>query len=624
MPKLSVFPKGFLDDLIAKRMPLFLWLDLAGRLGVEGVEMYPHFFDSFEPRVINRVKRALVQLKLEMPMMCNSPDFTRPAASDRRAEVERTRELIGVTADLGGKWCRVLSGQNRPGLDPAEAMKWVIDSIRSLLPAAEAAGVTLVIENHYKDPLWEYPEFAQSRERYFAILEAIDSPWFKAQYDPSNATVAGEDPYEHLELALPRLATMQASDRSLEGGTFEDLKRLSADPMHGYAKIVKHGVIGKGMHDYDRILGTLARAGYDGWISIEDGEGPTVEAGFANLKESVKFLREKMAKHFGQNGSEKSQPPNPKTQQTPKSQNPTTTPTEATITIHLPPRPVSPPSTVNREPSTVNRTPSTGQLAGKIAVITGATQGVGAAVAERFASEGAAVVLGGLEWEKGEAVAEAIRRAGGKAAYRAGDLRKAEDCRGLVQAALDLHGGVDLVVNSAADNSRSTLDGFTPAQFDAQFHVNVLAPLLLAQAALPSLRERKGAIINIGSVNAGMGWPNLLLYAASKTALQAVSRNLANALKYDRVRVYCLNLGWTNTEGERAMMAKMGQPPDFLDEMGKKYPIGRLIKPSEIAEVCLFLASDKAVAFSGTVIELEQFPIGSLHDITLQRDPTVK
>jgi sugar phosphate isomerase/epimerase len=206
--------------------------------------------------------------------------------------------MIALTAELGGRFCRVLSGQNRPGLDADQAMGWVVDCLAALLPEAERHGIVLVMENHYKDGLWIYPEFAQSHARYLAVLDALDSPWLKAQYDPSNAVVAGEDPYALLERVLPRLATVQASDRYLEGGTVEDLRRMAADATHGYAPFLRHGVIGRGMNDYDRIFSTLVRAGFDGWISIEDGEGETIEQGMENLRQSVAFLRGKIARHF--------------------------------------------------------------------------------------------------------------------------------------------------------------------------------------------------------------------------------------------------------------------------------------------------------------------------------------
>lgn len=299
MPKLAAFPKGFFDAIIARRMTVFDWIDIAGRLELEGAELGPKFLDSFDSAYLARVRKEAAARGLELPMLCHSPDFTQPDPADRRREVELTRDLFRVTAELGGKYCRVLSGQNRPGLDEAEALKWVIDCLWELEPHARAAGVLMCMENHYKDNLWTYPEFAQSHRRYLTILDAVDSPWLKAQYDPSNAIVAGEDQYELLDRVLPRVATMQASDRYLEGGTIEDLRRYARDPQHGYAKIVRHGVIGNGLNDFDRIFSTLARAGYDGWVSIEDGEGPTVEIGMENLRLSAKFLRGRFEKHFG-------------------------------------------------------------------------------------------------------------------------------------------------------------------------------------------------------------------------------------------------------------------------------------------------------------------------------------
>lgn len=299
MPRLAAFPKGFFTALVERRMSVFEWLDLAGELGLDGAELYPRFLDAFDSAYLARIKHAAEDHGLELPMLCHSPDFTQPGSVDREREVERTREMLRVTAELGGRYCRVLSGQNRPGLEEAEAMRWVVDCLRRLEPQARATGVVMCLENHYKDGLWQYPEFAQGQRRYLAILEAVNSPWLGVQYDPSNAVVAGEDPYLLLERVLPRVVTMQASDRYLDGGTIDDLRQLARDPQHGYAPFVKHGVIGRGLLDYDRIFATLARAGYDGWVSIEDGEGPSLEIGMENLRESARFLREKFARHWG-------------------------------------------------------------------------------------------------------------------------------------------------------------------------------------------------------------------------------------------------------------------------------------------------------------------------------------
>jgi sugar phosphate isomerase/epimerase len=299
MVKLAVFPKGFFQALVTRRMPLHRWLELAATLDVDGVELYPTFLESYQARHLAGLADRIASLGLEMPMLCHSPDFTHPDAAERRRQVEFTLRMIEVTRALGGRFCRVLSGQRHPEVGEEQGIGWVVESIEALLPAAEAAGVVLTIENHYKDGTWEYPEFAQSRERFLRILREVPSPWLKVQYDPSNAVVAGIDAYELLDEVVERVATMHASDRYLEGGTVSDLQRLDADPLHGYAKLLRHGVIGEGFNDFDRIFATLAAAGFDGWVSIEDGEGDTVEEGMENLRRSADFLRGAMAKHFG-------------------------------------------------------------------------------------------------------------------------------------------------------------------------------------------------------------------------------------------------------------------------------------------------------------------------------------
>ena len=248
-------------------------------------------------------------------------------------------------------------------------------------------------------------------------------------------------------------------------------------------------------------------------------------------------------------------------------------------------------------------------LAGKVAVVTGSTQGLGAAIATLYVKEGAKVVLTGRSAADGKAVA---KRLGRNAIFEETDLVRVDDCRRLIDVALKRFGKVDILVNNAVDATRATVDDVTPEIFDGIFALNLRAPLLLAHHAIKSLRKGRGVIINIGSINAFMGEPRLLVYAASKGALATASRNLANYLKFDRVRVYCVNCGWMDTEGERAMMKHLGHPADFIDRAGKGWPLGRILKPSEVAEVALFLASERAAPFSGQVIELEQFPTGTL------------
>ncbi len=295
--RLAVFPKCYLDALVVERsMSLFDWIEMAATLPhVEGLELYPPAFESFEPDYLARVRSAIERHGLQMPMMCASPDFVRREPRQRREEIERYQMIIGIVAALGGATCRILSGQRQPDVARDEGIRWVVDAIKQLLPHAERHRVVLVMENHYKDGYWQYPEFAQRSDVFLEIVEQIDSPWFGINYDPSNAVIAGEDPYALLDAVKHRVVSMHASDRSLEGGTLSDLQRFDVDPLQGYAPFVRHGVIGEGLIDYDRIFSTLYSAGFQGWISIEDGQDPL--NGMDHLRRSAAFLHAKMVQH---------------------------------------------------------------------------------------------------------------------------------------------------------------------------------------------------------------------------------------------------------------------------------------------------------------------------------------
>lgn len=294
-PRLAAFPKGFMDDIIVHRtMSLSHWIALGSTLDVDGLEMYDGFFAGKGRQFTGRVRSEMEKYGLAMPMMCFSPDFTMPAPEDRRHQVQRQKEAIDLTAFLGGEICRTLSGQNRPGLCRADAVRWCVECIREAADYAGERGIMLAIENHYKDGYWEYREFAMPSEIFLEIVSQVDSPSFGINFDPSNTLVAGEDPLELLEQIKERVVSMHASDRYLEGGTVDDLRRIELDPAAGYATVLQHGVIGRGLNDYDRIFSLLTRAGFDGWISIEDGIH-----GMDELHESAAFLREKIARHFG-------------------------------------------------------------------------------------------------------------------------------------------------------------------------------------------------------------------------------------------------------------------------------------------------------------------------------------
>jgi len=292
-PRLAAFPKAYMRALCRDgSMRVAEWIDLAATLGVEGVEWYAGFLEMADEAAWPRFRAAVEAHGMTIPMMCCSPDFTHADPAFRAAEIAKQIRWIDMTATLGGSYCRVLSGQRRPELSVDEGVRLAAESIRACLPHAAAKGVTLILENHYKDDFWQYPEFAQKLEVFCALVAAIDDPHFGVNYDPSNAFLAGDDPLELLRRVAHRVVTMHASDRSLVEGTLEDLRREEGG-VEGYARRLKHGEIGKGLNDYDAIFSILAGRGFRGWISIEDGVD-----GIDELRRSVAFLKRKIAQHW--------------------------------------------------------------------------------------------------------------------------------------------------------------------------------------------------------------------------------------------------------------------------------------------------------------------------------------
>jgi len=293
MPKLAAFPKAFMNALCKDgSMTVSEWIQLASTLEVQGLEWYAGFLEMEEESRWSQFRTEVEDTGKVIPMMCCSPDFTHPDAAFRKREIAKQKRWIEMTEILGGSYCRVLSGQRRPELSIDEGVNFAVDSIEACLPYAEDRGITLIIENHYKDDFWEYPEFAQKTEVFCQLVDQIDHPNFGVNYDPSNTYLAGENPLELLKRISHRVVTMHASDRYLAEGTIEDLRREEGGAA-GYAKRLRHGEIGKGLNDYDAIFSELKSKGFDGWISIEDGVD-----GMDQLARSVDFLKRKIAQHW--------------------------------------------------------------------------------------------------------------------------------------------------------------------------------------------------------------------------------------------------------------------------------------------------------------------------------------
>ncbi len=255
------------------------------------------------------------------------------------------------------------------------------------------------------------------------------------------------------------------------------------------------------------------------------------------------------------------------------------------------------------------------RLKDKVILVTGSTTGIGEAIARRALAEGARVVIHGRDAERGQAIVDAWS---GKASLAVADLSQASAAPQLIEAALAAFGRLDGLVNNAASVTRSDLKSTDAAFFDRMMSINARAPMLLIQAAFPHLKKSQGCVLNIGSINAYSGERNLLAYSMSKGALMTMSRNLADALCYDGIRVNHFNVGWVLSENEYKQKVKDGLPANWHENVDPQYaPSGRIMLPEEIAAAAVYWLSDESRPISGSVLELEQYPI-------VGRNPTKK
>ncbi len=260
------------------------------------------------------------------------------------------------------------------------------------------------------------------------------------------------------------------------------------------------------------------------------------------------------------------------------------------------------------------------RLDGKIAVVTGGTQGLGLAVARLFANSGAkGIVTCGRSADKGLAAAEEISRStDAEVAFVTADLSSVDDCRRVIATAGEKFGSLDVLVNAGAITDRGTLLDTSPELFDEMMAVNLRGPFFLMQEAAKLMISKKahGSIINIGSMSAHAGQPFITVYCASKGGLATLTRNAAFSLLCNQIRVNQLNIGWMASDGENVTQRKFhGAKDDWAEEAGKQLPAGRLLDPAEVARAVAFLASDDSGMMTGSVVNFDQSVWGAFSGV---------
>jgi NAD(P)-dependent dehydrogenase (short-subunit alcohol dehydrogenase family) len=247
-----------------------------------------------------------------------------------------------------------------------------------------------------------------------------------------------------------------------------------------------------------------------------------------------------------------------------------------------------------------------GRVDGKVVVVTGGATGIGRGISQVLAREGARVVIGNRNVERGEEAAAEIRDSGGEAVFQRCDITSEVDCRDLIGAAVRRYGKLDALVNNAGIFPRATLEETTSELWDQIFAVNLKGVFFCCKYAVPELRKAGGgSIVNIGSANSYVGGANLFAYSVAKGGLITLTRNLAAAHAKDNIRTNFVNPGWVITEMEVDIQAQEGHDADWIAKAGSSMPLGRHQVPEDAAYTCLFLISDEANQINGDQINVD-------------------
>ncbi len=274
-PALSWIPVRLLDQILRMELSLKDWLKNANRLALPAVEIYAALLpNNYEN--LRSIVSVLKELNLKVSLLTCSPDFAHPDANVRKKQFEDMKSKVNIAQAVQAFGIRVTTGMRHPEVKEGDAILWIVEKIAVLAEYGQSQGIAVCLENHYRDKYqWKYPDFAYRTEVFLKIFERLKNTAVMINFDTSNQLMNGEDPLVVLRKVKDKVVSIHASDR------------LSGE--------YQHTVIGDGDVDYDATFEILKDTGFDGWISIEDGN-PYGDEGF---KRSLAFMRGKIRKYWG-------------------------------------------------------------------------------------------------------------------------------------------------------------------------------------------------------------------------------------------------------------------------------------------------------------------------------------
>lgn len=267
--KLSCLPVSFFSDITEGRMSVFDWAKMASLLGLDGFDISILFVPDRSPKILAALRRQIESIGMGITMVTSYPDFTHPDPAQRKKELVLEQQVVETAAALGAELVRVTAGQSHPETSHQDGIAWAIEGLCKLQESMRGSGVTLVYENHSKPGVWDYTDFCEPPDIFLEIVNGTADVSLGINFDAGNAATFGDDPCELLWAVMPRVVSVHASDSSEHGA-------------------LKHVLLGTGITPYPAIFTELKRAGWDGWICMEEASFQ----GRQGVEAAARFVRD--------------------------------------------------------------------------------------------------------------------------------------------------------------------------------------------------------------------------------------------------------------------------------------------------------------------------------------------